>query len=115
MKEHRYDIGLAALRLDGFVAMTAKDEEGALLTRPLAFDVGKLCINAAVGPGGYVKAELLPAGQASPPAGYEAESCLAFAEDSIRGELSWTDRVGVPASGAGGGRIRSPESRLVPE
>lgn len=38
-------IGLATLRLDGFVCLEAKDKEGVLLTKPLKLEGGKLEVN----------------------------------------------------------------------
>jgi hypothetical protein len=105
VKEHNFDIGLATLRLDGFVSLTAGEDEGTLLTKPLRFDAGTLRINAAVQPGGYVKAELLDApGQPRP--GYEVDHCQAFQGDSLNGELTWAGKAAVPPSAPDGTRIR---------
>src|SRR5262249_31358654 len=39
-------IGLAKLRLDGFVSMDAGEDEGVLVTKPLRFDASGLYVNA---------------------------------------------------------------------
>jgi len=105
VKEHHYDIGLATLRLDGFVSLTAGGDEGILLTQPLRFEAGTLRINATVQPGGSVKAELLDAaGQPRP--GYGADRCQAFQGDSLDGALTWTGQDAAPAASPDGTRIR---------
>ncbi|MFB3825247.1 MAG: hypothetical protein ACE15B_00715 [Bryobacteraceae bacterium] len=54
-------IGLATLRPGGFVSLTAGERPGTVLTRPLLFEGGKLTLNAAVRPGGYIRVlESLP-------------------------------------------------------
>jgi hypothetical protein len=106
VKEHNYDIGLATLRLDGFVAMAAGANEGVLLTQPLRFGAGKLRINAAVQPGGYVKAELLAAREDRPLPGCDAGRCQAFQGDAVNGGLTWAGQAAVPAAPPDGARIR---------
>ena len=98
-------IGLATLRVDGFVSIDAPDEEGALVTRPLHFPAGRLRINAAVKPGGYVKAVLLDA-SGSPLDGYRADSCRAFQGDSPSAGLAWEKKATVAAAADQGTRVR---------
>jgi hypothetical protein len=100
-----WEIGLATLRVDGFVSLDAGAEEGSLLTKPLAFEAGRLRINAAVAPGGYVKGEVV-GDNGRPVAGYGAADCRAFTGDSIEGDLTWDGHTAVPASVPKGTRLR---------
>jgi hypothetical protein len=105
VKEHNFDIGLASLRLDGFVALKAGETEGTLLSQPLACPGGRLRVNAVVQPGGYVKAGLLSAAGA-PLAGYAVEGCRPFQADARDGELAWEKQTTLPAAPSEGLRIR---------
>ena len=89
------DIGMATLRLDGFASMTAGDEPGYVLTRPLAFKRGKLWINAKVSPGGYVKAGILDA-KGNPLEEFRESDCLGFQGNANRAPLAWKNRVELP-------------------
>lgn len=55
----RIEIGMAHLRLDGFAAMSARKQEGSILTKALRFASGQLRVNAADLPRDYVNAEIL--------------------------------------------------------
>ena len=81
-------IGLALLRLDGFVSMDALFKEGRVTTRPLVFSGSELHINAVARPG-YVSAELLDAtGEVI--AGCDRDSCLPMQmTDSVDHTLHW--------------------------
>ena len=48
-------IGLATLRPDGFVSVSAGNEPGTLLTRPLLCAGGKLTLNAVIRPEGWIR------------------------------------------------------------
>lgn len=48
-------IGLATLRPDGFVSASAGAQPGTLVTRPLLYRGGKLTLNAAIRPGGWIR------------------------------------------------------------
>ena len=83
-------IGLATLRLDGFVSMDAGDEEGTLVTQLEEFTGATVTINAKVKPGGSIQAELIDAdGHVVP--GFERDRCLPFKGDSVRHRLTWRD------------------------
>ncbi len=102
---HRFDIGLATIRRDRFVAMRAADRQASLTTRPLRFGAGRILLNAVTGPGGYVKAELLdPGGQVLP--GFDARECSPWTGDAVESGLRWTSGPRVPQSGPRGTRIR---------
>jgi hypothetical protein len=88
VKEHNFDIGLAALRRDGFVALRADEGEGVLVTRPLRLGAGVLRLNAQTDPGGYVKAEVCDLA-GTPLAGLDAARCDGFGGDATDAVLSW--------------------------
>ena len=84
----QWAIGLATLRLDGFVSMRAGEREGWLVTRPEDLPRPAVCINARVQAGGYVVAELLDrAGRALP--GFARTDACAFTGDAVRHMLTW--------------------------
>ena len=98
-QEHqRGQVGLAILRLDGFVSVTG---QGALTTRPLRFRGTGLKINATgvdkyVGPGyGTVRTELLDAetGQALP--GFSKEDSDPFSGDEIGHRVTWKGKANL--------------------
>jgi hypothetical protein len=85
-------IGLARLRLDGFVSLDAGDEDATLTTVPLPCAGQGLTLNARVTrPGGYVVAEVLDeAGQ--PLAGYTRDDAIQFDGDDVRHACAWRER-----------------------
>ncbi len=89
-------IGLAKLRLDGFVSLDAGEEEGTITTAPERIDRVaaplRLLVNAVThGPGGYVAAEVLAADGTVLP-GYSLVEVDRFAGDSVAHELTWQGR-----------------------
>ena len=84
--------GLATLRLDGFVSLTAPGE-GSVTTRLLQTPGGRLTVNARVG--GDLRAEILDQdGDVIP--GYGAQQCNPVRGDSLRHAVTWrsgADRV----------------------
>jgi len=99
------DIGTATMRRDGFAAMVAGETEGSILTKPLQFQAGRLCINAVTEPDGFVKAELVDSAN-RPLAGYELKSCRALTGDLLDGEVVWDGKTKVPEASGDGCRIR---------
>ena len=103
---HKYDIGVATLRLDGFAAIEPDgQEQGTLLTRPLLLPPGELRINASPAPGGSVKAELLDA-EGKQLEGYAADECRPLETDTTDGCLSWRQHPLLPPCPDSGLRIR---------
>ena len=98
-QEHQKgQVGLAILRLDGFVSVTG---QGAITTRPLTFQGRMLKINATgvdkyVGPGyGTVRVEVLDAGTGEPIPGFDKESSDAFGGDRIDHPVTWRGKGDV--------------------
>ncbi len=75
-------IGLAKLRLDGFVSLDAGDAEATLTTVALTCSGDALTINARADAGGYVVAEILDeAGHAV--SSHSNQTCDAFRADAL--------------------------------
>ena len=93
-------IGLATLRLDGFVFLEAKDTPGTVLTRAFVPEGDELEINADASTGS-IRVEILDvAGQPVP--GCAAVDCDPIVTDSVRHVVTWKGRrrlEGLPSSG----------------
>jgi hypothetical protein len=83
-------IGLAKLRLDGFVSIDADAKEGTLTTKPFTPDGAQtLVINAdASKQGGYVLVEILDTDK-EPIAKFSRDDCDALDCDEIRHTVTW--------------------------
>ena len=81
-------LGLARLRLDGFVSVRAGQREGFVTTWPLTFDGDDLWVNAdAIG--GSLRVEVLsPFGE--PILGFTRETCKPLEGDRVRQKVQWT-------------------------
>lgn len=79
-------IGLATLRLDGFVSLSATGCPGTLTTKTLRLPGGSLFVNADVR--GELRAELLDS-EGRVLAGYSAEDCVPIRTDGIRQMIRW--------------------------
>ena len=80
-------IGLAKLRIDGFVSIDAGAEMGSLTTRPLVFLGDTLVVNANA-KGGSLVIEALDARGAVIP-GFAASDCKPITSDSVRHVVNW--------------------------
>ena len=82
-------IGLAMLRLDGWVSIDAGDEAGRLTTKSFVLERGatRLIINAKA-PKGQVAVEILEA-DGRPCSGYSRDECQVFVGDAIRRTVKW--------------------------
>jgi len=81
-------IGLATLRLDGFVSVNAGHHEGALTTKTVNLNGGqRLFINAKT-LNGYVLVEILNQ-FGKPVEGFERENCIPVTGDSVEFEVRW--------------------------
>ena len=99
--EHqRGQVGLAILRLDGFVSVTGI---GALTTKALRFEGDRLIINATgidkyAGSGyGSVRVEILDAETGQPFPAFTREKCDAFGRDELRHTVSWSGQADLNA------------------
>jgi hypothetical protein len=82
-------LGMATLRPDGFVPLTAGDSPADLLTAAFKLPHTRVVINAAVQPGGWVRAGLITMEDGQPVPGYGLEDCLPLTGDSTAHEVHW--------------------------
>jgi len=90
------NIGLATLRVDGFVSLNATPVEGTVTTKPLLLDGKSLHINA-VSDWGAIRVEVLDAETREPIAGYELNDCQVMRADSIDQVVQWTTTDDLPS------------------
>jgi hypothetical protein len=88
-------IGLAKLRLDGFISLDAAADEGTVTTKPLTFAGSHLLLNSDAG-SGYVLVEILDA-EGVPIDGYRKRECDAFRSDSLRHTVTWEGKADLKA------------------
>jgi len=88
-------VGLAKLRLDGFVSVDAKAKEGTLTTKPFTFQGNQLLINADA-KDGRVTVEIQNAA-GEPIEGFCKQDCDALKTDEIRHTVRWKGKVDVKA------------------
>ncbi|MBM4437030.1 MAG: hypothetical protein FJ029_07295 [Actinobacteria bacterium] len=82
-------MGLAKLRKGGFVSIDAhRLREGMLATQPFVAAGDRLVINAACGPGGYVKVEVADVRDRVLP-GLSRDDCDAFTGDAVAHTVTW--------------------------
>jgi len=87
-------IGLATLRLDGWVSVDAGPEGGSVTTKALVFEAGrKLVINAAARQGSVAVEILDETGKPLP--GFAGSDCDVFSGDAIRHTVTWNGRAGL--------------------
>ena len=83
-------IGLAKLRLDGFVSVDAGTSQGTLTTRPFVFEGCELVVNADAR-SGQVSVEILGA-DGRPVDGFSKSDCDLMHSDRIRQTVTWNGR-----------------------
>jgi len=86
-------IGLAKLRLDGFVSVDAGATEGTLTTKPFVFGGSKLVINANA-KSGQIAVEILNA-DSKPLTGFSKRDCDPVQVDEIRHTITWNGKSDV--------------------
>jgi hypothetical protein len=94
-KEERHSgIGLAELRLNGFVSLETKGT-GFVTTKLLKNAAGKLAVNVDA-KNGSLKAEVLDSNNRPVP-GYSMEECIPVASDDISAVVKWKGKKDLPA------------------
>lgn len=81
-------IGLAKLRLDGFVSLQGKECTGNFMTKVLKFEGNSLFFNGKTAPDGFIGVEILDRDE-NPIKGKTLKDCDKFTGDSIRKRVSW--------------------------
>ena len=84
-------IGLAKLRLDGFVSVDAGAEEGTLTTKPLVVGGSRLVVNADA-QSGQVLVEILDV-DGKPLAAFNKHDCDPMQVDKIRHTITWNGKL----------------------
>jgi hypothetical protein len=94
-------VGLATLRLDGFVSVDGDAGGGTVITRPLRIDEGELFVNAAA-KGGEIRIAVLDAAK-DPVPGFGPGDFRAIRSDRVRTHCRWRRKV---LSSMAGRRVR---------
>jgi hypothetical protein len=84
-------IGLATLRLDGFVSLDAGEAPGTLTTIPLTCRTDALSVNARVAAGGALRVELCDE-SGRPVTGLGLDDCDPLAGDAVAHRPTWQGR-----------------------
>jgi len=93
-KEDQMAIGLASLRLDGFVCLSAGDHPGAVTTKPFKLDSSKLEVNVDAAQGRFCVEVLDATGQPFP--GFAQKDCQNIkGVDELRFEPKWKRHVNL--------------------
>jgi hypothetical protein len=86
-------VGLAHLRLDGFVALQAGHDVGTVTTKPFKLDGGRIQLNIDAGGPGSVRAELLDAARLPIP-GFSGEDANTHrGVDELRFQPTWKNHA----------------------
>ena len=94
MSDYDIAVGLAKLRLDGFISVEASDEEGTLTTKPFKFKGNRLMINADAG-AGELAVEILEyrnlyrSIDVTPMDGFTRAECVALKDNDVRHVVAW--------------------------
>lgn len=91
-----YSMGLAKLRMDGFVSLDTGVRPGILITRYFISNGIKLEVNACCKDGGFIKAEVVDANDEVLP-GYSCDECDAFTGDSTEHIFTWKGKSELPS------------------
>lgn len=86
-KEPDKGVGLATLRLDGFVSVDAGEEPGTMTTKPLVFLGDSLVVNAEAQGGSLTLEALDPEGNIID--GFSAADCNPITTDNVRHVITW--------------------------
>jgi hypothetical protein len=96
MGKVNYALGLAKLRLDGYVSLDAGPvRRGIVITRPVMSDGNRLVINARCRDGGSIAAEVVNLKDEIFP-GFSRRECDLFQGDNVRHCFSWKGRNELP-------------------
>jgi len=87
-------LGLAVLRVGGFVSLDAGLREGTLCTRPFFSSGERLFINARCSEGGYIDVEVLDPFE-QPWSGFTRAECDQFCGDAVDHCVTWQGRAAI--------------------
>ena len=84
----RHGMGLATIRVEGFVSLDAGLREGAVCTKPFFSAGARLIVNGRCDPGGYIAAAIMDTFE-EPWEGFGREECIPFIGDSVNQAFAW--------------------------
>ena len=90
----RTHLGLARIRVDGWVALEAVLREGYVETKPVYSEGSKLIINGRCKEDGYIAVEVMDNWN-NPWPGFTREECDLFTGDAVSHAVSWKGRTDV--------------------
>ena len=88
LEPQRAGLGLAILKPDRFVALSAGQETAELLTYALKLPSNKVLVNATTGPNGWMRLEVLEA-DGKPTAGFSEADCAPITGDATAHAVHW--------------------------
>jgi len=97
-------IGLATLRVDGFVSLDASPMGGTLTTKPLVLDGSRLFVNCE-SEWGHLRVEVLDE-QGQPTDGFGRDDCDDITADGVRLPVSWRGKADLEALGGRMAQLR---------
>ena len=104
-----YALGLAKLRLDGFVSLDAgQARPGIMVTRPLISEGTSLQINARCLNGGSISAEIVDVYDNVLP-GFSKQECDVFTGDNVHHTFSWKGKTEIPVGSINRAEYPKPE------
>ena len=91
ISDMRVEVGMATMRLDGFVAMEAGDEAGGIYTKPFLLEGNRIFINAAANgdKDGWIRVGVLDENGTAIP-GFSNQLCVPITGDGVRLPVEWT-------------------------
>ncbi len=96
MNQVGYCLGLAKMKVDRFVSLSANAvREGILVTKPFNSQGGKLVINAQCSPGGCVQVAVA-SGDGKVISGLEKDDCVSYTGDTVEHQITWTTKAELP-------------------
>ena len=93
----RITIALAKWRLEGFVSLSARSEDGVIETVPLACSGDRLTLNADAS-GGRITVAVLD-GEGRPLPGYDSTDCIGLETDAVRHAVQWKEEERLVSDG----------------
>ncbi len=110
MSQVDYGLGLAKMRLDGFVSLSANAvRPGIFITRPIISSGNRLVVNARCGTGGSIAAEVVDINDQVLP-GFSRSDCDVFTGDATRHVVSWHGCTEIPVQATERPQYPDPET-----
>ena len=88
-KGDRHGLGLAIVRRDGFVSLSAGETTGTVRTRPLRFEGKQLHVNAQIADRGFVRVGFISSENDKPLKSLTADDCRPITASGVDLPVSW--------------------------